>query len=200
MGGAGWLQVSIHAPGWARHSAPAPVCVIGSRFNSRARVGATGGVRALRAAGGVSIHAPGWARPGAGAGSGAGGTGFNSRARVGATPQPQSSASQGWVSIHAPGWARPSAAWMPRGKRRFQFTRPGGRDIVSFMSLPFFLCFNSRARVGATEAGGRAREVRRVSIHAPGWARPLWLSPNGFLGPSFNSRARVGATGGAVIW
>ena len=55
--------------------------------------------------------------------------------------------------------------------------------------------FNSRARVGATgERYNLPSEKRRVSIHAPGWAR-LGVSKSTMTQlPRFNSRARVGAT------
>ena len=77
----------------------------------------------------------------------------------------------------------------------FQFTRPGGRDAITFEFKSSPKCFNSRARVGATGTlrvldglhdsfNSRARvgatvvrvHVARqfcVSIHAPGWARLL---------------------------
>ena len=165
--------VSIHAPGWARHSVP-----------NAATCGSS-----------VSIHAPGWARPwvltplvpkic------------FNSRARVGATGRNGRWDARRSVSIHAPGWARLAGDLARRtGRTVFQFTRPGGRDVscvsVSCV-LPVFQFtrpggrdrdngaigvnsrrFNSRARVGATRTNSSA-----ISSTV-----------------GFNSRARVGATG-----
>ena len=167
------LPVSIHAPGWARLPQTIDSCSRRVRFNSRARVGATGcwGRCARRR------------------------RRFNSRARVGATDVRRTNAftshlfqftrpggrdTRGasrscllrWVSIHAPGWARRSAMCLASPAE----------------------CFNSRARVGATRPLPPAR-LRGDGFNSRARVGATKPRPPGRGTPKgFNSRARVGAT------
>ncbi len=101
----------------------------------------------------------------------------------------------GGVSIHAPARARPSCVtgsrrrswfqstrlhgrdricsdWIPCCAR-FQSTRPHGRDQRFVTFIGPLLCFNPRARTGATSAVKLdSAVVGVVSIHAPARARP----------------------------
>ena len=152
------VTVSIHAPGWAR---PSPGLPAGAPRK-------------------VSIHAPGWARPRPRPMWGAGierfqftrpggrdrgalqpsqreAPGFNSRARVGATwrIQKHNDATTPFQFTRPGG--RDSASFCARAcASTFQFTRPGGRDPPPRPPPQPPRSFNSRARVGATgERPGR---------------------------------------------
>ena len=119
---------------------------------------------------------------------------FNPRAREGATEVTDQITRQQMVSIHAPAKARPRitrssscAFWFQstRPRRRdpivpsaliaitkFQSTRPRRRDIVSGVTVEVDICFNPRAREGATSMRS-------------GLSKPITC---------FNPRAREGAT------
>ena len=162
-------------------------------FNSRTRVGATGGT------------ARGFLLP----------IGFNSRTRVGATTYDPEEINQYLVSIHAPVWVRQSATDNRGTYDPFQFTHPCGCDFRPFPAWGPIQGFNSRTRVGATSCLPLRIGYARVSIHAPVWVRLFVLRKNSpinwfqfthpcgcdilfitVLEPSrrFNSRTRVGAT------
>ena len=97
----------------------------------------------------------------------------------------------------------------------FQFTHPCGCDHHPVGCLPPVQGFNSRTRVGATICLDPAHPLDIVSIHAPVWVRPSYITrihkmkwfqfthPCGcdFFAAApcgkicgFNSRTRVGAT------
>ena len=189
-------RVSIHAPGWARRRALPRRPRHRRGFNSRARVGATTRPRQPHRAHRVSIHAPGWARLAQAlpavirdirfnSRARVGATGrrlradrrrrscFNSRARVGATCRDLKN-----VFVHKRfQFTRPGGRDnidAPRGKVafRFQFTRPGGRDSPRRRGR------RKRPTFQFTRPGGRdaswshgTADGMSVSIHAPGWAR-----------------------------
>ena len=142
--------------------------------------------------------------------------GFNSRTRVGATRTTLRNLIALVVSIHAPVWVRRVAIQHTADSSPFQFTHPCGCDRewaghqrAQFVSIhapvwvrPLLLVllfvragFNSRTRVGATDADIKIRAyidsfnsrtrvgatIQKVSIRVES--------------KSFNSRTRVGATG-----
>ncbi len=119
-------KVSIHAPVWVRHplirqaaflrefqfTHPCGcdhqclgLCLEQIRFNSRTRVGATGGYPVKAVLTRVSIHAPVWVRP-SNTALNSSPRSFNSRTRVGATTYDPEEIRQYLVSIHAPVWVR----------------------------------------------------------------------------------------------
>ena len=143
---------------------------------------------------------------------------FNSRARVGATRlEPPRRAPLGGFNSRARVGATTEQA-KTQSSARFQFTRPGGRDLcVVNTLLTKMRSFNSRARVGATLRTQRGHlRIKRFNSRARVGAtlgantfsaknmfqftRPGGRDrPERSMGCSticFNSRARVGATGG----
>ena len=152
----GGLLVSIHAPAWARQSAPA-LQQCGSRFNPRARVGATIGRHA-----GLFQHAE-----------------FQSTRPRGRDLDVALAGLGDAVSIHAPAWARPQSRHGCRRPSGFQSTRPRGRDRRCWSSPSPNGGFNPRARVGATRYQRMLDDAVAVSIHAPAWARPPCVRPAG---------------------
>ena len=119
-------------------------------FNSRARVGAT---RALT----PPTNPP---------------HSFNSRARVGATPRRRRSTWRAWRFNSR---ARVGATPHPcpsKGQSRFQFTRPGGRDTLRTVTKATTAEFQFTRPGGRDDDVGEVEVDGRVSIHAPGWARP----------------------------
>ena len=209
-----WFQFT--RPG-GRDPCVAPTWRTSTRFNSRARVGATrrlrsrhrqnAGFNSRARVGATRTPRPGRRNPRC----------FNSRARVGATPRHLDGAPAPGVSIHAPGWARPSPSspsWDcgPGFNSRarvgatyqwivifllavFQFTRPGGRDTTITTLSSTTSRFNSRARVGATTAAVTGTvKICKFQFTRPG-GRDTQTGPwrPGYY-YSFNSRARVGAT------
>ena len=166
----GRRQVSIHAPTGARLRA-AVDAPREERFNSRAHGGATTGEWpekdnedvSIHAPTGarlglhslssfqlwVSIHAPTGARPPSAIRS-AMRLRFNSRAHGGATQFCHGVRPGGHVSIHAPMGARPFCFDKRLRRRRFQFTRPRGRDKNPATRRRRANSFSSRAHGGAT--------------------------------------------------
>ena len=119
------------------------------------------------------------------------------------------------VSIHAPVWVRPVPCTPENIVSGFQFTHPCGCDMISLYQILECCRFNSRTRVGATNAQAPESWDYDVSIHAPVWVRRRSYSaltgsilfqfthpcgcdlPLGIHSPcrkGFNSRTRVGAT------
>ena len=96
---------------------------------------------------------------------------FNSRAHGGATHGDIVVCDADAVSIHAPTGARPSAAARRIPVRRFQFTRPRGRDEPREAQRAQSQGFNSRAHGGATGLAPLLVLGAEVSIHAPTGAR-----------------------------
>ncbi len=140
---------------------------------------------------------------------------FNSRTREGATKKQLGGRIGLLVSIHAPVWVRLYDVYIVIGLLEFQFTHPCGCDGKCPASSYYLFSFNSRTRVGATVPRPSEKVIRRVSIHAPVWVRPvrgqgISLTPtfqfthpcgcdsaNHYKVPPpicFNSRTRVGAT------
>ena len=112
-------------------------------------------------------------------------------------------------------WVRLVKIFYETPEEEFQFTHPCGCDTSHTLLLVTQLRFNSRTRVGATDANLLPLRSVRVSIHAPVWVRRPNESIIGFFEKfqfthpcgcdcqplakqvsrkRFNSRTRVGAT------
>ncbi len=165
------VTVSIHAPAWGatlswlvdamyafQSTRPrgarldvGSVDVVTRRFNPRARVGRDALLRSVGHGRGVSIHAPAW----------------------GATDQWRSHRRRRTrVSIHAPAWGATADVSASCGRALgFNPRARVGRDTsqVRCADAAMQAFQSTRPRGARRTAGGDLR--RRVSIHAPAWAR-----------------------------